>query len=246
MTGVYSSSASEKNTKKEKNNILVVILVVLGMSAVGQMVGKSMAKSYVEDSKSDGIVLDNTKDTEKTEIPSIKEIDPKPEVQPTEESTSETEANPEYTKIFSDRFIVQMPPMFMTKGSASFAKVTEEGMVESIQVGYSDDVITDMVETIYIDVSTMSDSDKEAMDATLSGKYAGFESQAFLTISTNMGTNYYSFSCKMTKLDVKENLTAAIDAGLINANSADSTGAIDFLSMSATESALLSGGYVKK
>lgn len=238
---VYTANQPQrKPPKKKKNNILVVFLVVLVMSGVGTMVGKSMAKSYEDDSKSDGIVLDNNLDTKKTELP------PAQENTPVEESTAETEENPEYTKIFADRFIVQMPAMFMTKERASFAKVTEEGMVESMQIGSSDDVITDMIETIYIDVSTMSDSDKEAMDATLSGKYAEFENMDFLTISTNMGTSYYSFSCKMTNLDEKENLTAAIEAGLISVTTPGSTDAVDYLSMKSTESALLSGGYIKK
>ena len=238
---VYTATQPQKKPpKKKKNNILVVFLVVLVMSGVGSMVGKSMAKSYVDDSKSNSIVSDNTLDTKKTELPSAEENTP------TEDSTAEAEENPEYTKIFSDRFIVQIPAMFMTKERASFAKVTEEGMVESMQIGSSDDVITDMVQTIYIDVSAVSDSDKENLDATLSAKYAKCKEMGFVTSTSNMGETYYSFSCKITDLDVKDNLMAGIEEGLINVTTPGSADAVDYLSMKSTESALLSGGYIKK
>lgn len=246
---VYANVQPSKKIKpkKKKRNILVVIAAVLAASTLGQLAGKEMAKSNTKDTEPKGIVLDNTidddrKDTKQEEIPELEAIK-KPEFETDTEPAAENvpEASAEFTQIFRDRSIVMMPALFLGLDSASFARVEDDGTIICYQFGYKDDVISEMVQTAYVDVSSLSESDREAMAASLKGNISEFENLDFVTTSSDLGTNYYSVSLRLERLDEEDILTQAKEKGMIQ-----TTGNNGWMSMSVTKTGLLADGFVMK
>lgn len=253
-TGQGSSFSEVEPPKREKpkkkKNILLVLVAVLAASSIGQIAGRKFAQSGAEDKKPDSVVLDNSIDEKKKtedKIPELKEIE-KPEI----ETETETETEPKaesvpaeaasYEQIFRDRNIVQSPQLFMMQDSAAFAKVDDEGTVECLEWGYKDDMIATLVRTLYVDITDLPESEKEAADSLVRAEIpAQWDGLDFVSIESNTGTSIYRISVKVEKLDEADILKQAIETGLIEA-----TGEGEFLSMSETEKMLLEEGYLKK
>ena len=162
-----------------------------------------------------------------------------------QEETSQSDsaavsANGEYSEIFTSRNIVEMPAMFMMLDSAAFAAVDQDGIIEKMEFGYKDDVIKEMVNTLYFPISGMDDTEKSALEAMVKENLSGYLAVDFCTTSYNMGNLYYTVSLHFTDLDVAENIQKMSEFGILAGNGADR------LSMAQTESNLIAGGYTKK
>ena len=162
-------------------------------------------------------------------------------VNPTTEPTTEATVNPEYEEIFTSRFIVDMPPFFLMLDSAAFAMVSEEtGMIEKMEYGYKDDIVKELINTVYYPISEMTDDEKTQLDTGVQEALAGYTELSFCDANFNMGNSYYTVKLHFTDLDTIENVKALSDLGLVTG---DDSGLI---SMKESESGLLAAGYIKR
>lgn len=214
---------------KKKNNIFVMFAVILAATFVGQIIGKQMSKSYMEDADVGGPIVEYSQN--------------EPWTEPANDNTGDETGNPKYTQIFSDRCIVHMPAMFFGQDYAAFAKDSEDGTIMNYEMGYKDDVITTLVQTLYMDISGLSDSEVQEMEAIVMKKFASVSELDFVTVDSYIGTNYYSVSCKTERLNEEAVMQEAIAYGVIEL---ESSGDDVLMSMSRTESNLLADGFVKK
>lgn len=216
-----------KKDKKKKNTILIVCIVILALAFIGRMAASGGSDSSEDTtSASDSVVTDSIVEPSESE----------------DSSTEPAEANAEYTKIFSDRYIVETPAFFMTEGTASFARVEEDGSVDCLQFGYEGDIISDFYEIKYVDISGMSESEKAEMDQRVQALVAEYQNLDFVTAEGEMGSVYYKLIFKMENLDDGDNLQRALENELVEVTN-DSA---DYLSIAETERSLLGEGYIKK
>ena len=157
-----------------------------------------------------------------------------------EPDSSAVSVNSDYSEIFTSRNIVEMPAMFMMLDSAAFATVDQDGMIEKLEFGYKDDVIKEMVNTLYFPISGMDDAEKNALDAAVKENLSGYIAVDFCSASYNMGNLYYTVTLHFTELDIAENIQKMSEFGILTGEGADR------LSMTETENSLVAAGYVKK
>lgn len=159
--------------------------------------------------------------------------------EPVETETENRTNNPEYDKIFKERYIV-MAPAFMGPGeSTAFVKVDENDMIENIEIGYKNDVIHTLVDHVIFNVSDKTEEEKKSMDESLKENFSGFD---FLTVESSvMGKNYYIFTFRVDDLDDK-NVVKKLTESQIMQIDTDA----DFLSAEATRNNLLGSGFIEK
>ena len=158
----------------------------------------------------------------------------------TTEPTTEATVNPEYEELFTSRYIVEMPPLFLMMDSAAFATVNDEGMIEKMEYGYKDDVVKEMINTLYYPISEMTEDQKTLLDSSVKEALASYTDLSFCEASFDMGNSYYTVKLHFTGLDTAENVKALSDLGLVTG---DTSGLI---SMKESETALLANGYIKR
>lgn len=215
-----ASGKPEKQTRQKKKANPLLILVVVGICfligcAAGGSMGESMSGGSSSGSQS---------------------------AQSTDSGSELSGSNGAYEKIFSDRNIVTTPAFFGTLESAAYANVDSDGYIDHLQFGCEGDTIVQMLETVYMPVEGLSDTDKEALDAMCRETYAQAEALSFVTISYHMGYSYYSVTITMDDLDQVENVQSAVDAGLLSMTD----GSASVMSMAASDASLLEQGYAKK
>ena len=205
---------------KKKANIIVVLAIALCAFLLGKFV---IAPSMVSDSGTDSSTDNQSSQSQ----------------QFTENSTElpVDVANPDYDAIFEDTYIVHFQSFFNMEMS-SFAAKLEDGIICCADYGYEDDVVKQWVETMYIPVSEYTDAQKTELENTMKTQFAAVEDLNCGTVAYNMGTNYFTITCTYSDVDKAENYAELYNAQILQANT--------FISMSATESTLLSQGFVKK
>ena len=237
-----------KQKKKGFSKVVITGIAVAAMALLGQWVGqglgKDMAESYVDNNTSESKAAADTSINSQTAEKTSSETVGETQSETAGETQSEVagEANPEYDKIFSDRFIVHMPA-FMMGDTAAFARVDADGTVQNIEWASRDDVITTMVHTLYVDISGLSEAEKQGLDSTVLGNFSEMEGLDFVTLSSNVGTNYYWVTLRAERLNEQEVLQTAIDNGIVEVD-AEVEGAL--LSMELTRAYLLEDGFVEK
>lgn len=210
---------AQKPKKKKFNflsTLIVVVVVFFLAKAVGYVIGNSYGKN-------------GPKETE----PSIS-ISSTIAVEP-------VVTNSEYSKVFTDRYIVFVPTVFFGLESDCYVQVTEDGIVDHQQFGYKDDIVVEFVETVFVPAEGWSDADKQAYEQTIRETY-GDTGMDFVTLGNiNITGNYISFSLELKEMDKSENVRVAADAGIIIMDDTYS-----LWGMSDTDRALLAEGYIKK
>ena len=211
-------TAVKKPKKAKKRVPLWMSLIAI---AAGALLGKFvLAPAMMPDPESS----QNYYQQEETNVPNV----------------SNATANETYTEIFNSRYIVEMGALFRGLDSAEFAIVRDGDMIEKLQYGYENDIIKEMINTLYYPVSDMDDAQKSALDATVKENLAACTSADFCSVTYNMGNLYYTVELHFTDLDSSENLQKMYEFGLINESGAN------YISMQQTEANLIADGYVKK
>lgn len=205
--------AQQAPKKKKKTGLIVTAAVMLVFYLIGHFAGNSMAESYT--------LSQNTGN------------------QSSQSSMSSDSSA--YDKVFSDRYIVPSPGLFVTPDSDAYVRVDENGIVTHLQYGHKDDIVHVYVETVYYPAEGYQGEglDMQAQDDWIRSLY-GNTGLDFVSLTTNMGTNYYSYTLTMRDMHWESNIQAAEAAGLL---SMDGGG---LWSMSASEANLLAQGYIKK
>lgn len=145
-----------------------------------------------------------------------------------------------YNEIFTSRNIIEMAPMFFMMDAAAFATVSDEGMIEKMEYGYKDDVVQELINSLYYPVSEMTDDQKTQLDSGVKETLVSYTDLSFCEATFDMGDTYYIVRLHFTDLDTIENVKALSDLGLITG---DDSGLI---SMKESETALLAAGYIKR
>ena len=211
-------TAVKKPKKAKKRVPLWMSLIAI---AAGALLGKFvLAPAMMPDPESS----QNYYQQEETNVPNV----------------SNATANETYTEIFNSRYIVEMGALFRGLDSAEFAIVRDGDMIEKLQYGYENDIIKEMINTLYYPVSDMDDAQKSGLDATVKENLAACTSADFCSVTYNMGNLYYTVELHFTDLDSSENLQKMYEFGLINESGAN------YISMQQTEANLIADGYVKK
>lgn len=149
-------------------------------------------------------------------------------------------SNSAFDEIFSSNYIVRADALFLGLDSAAFA-LESEGMIDCMEFGYQDDMICEMVETIYLDISAMSDEERSATDSQMRDAFSSWEACGFCEVSYDLGNSWYIVSIKLHDLDQSDVVKTAAENGMLTLSDD-----AEWLSISATEESLLDQGYVKK
>ncbi len=151
--------------------------------------------------------------------------------------SSADSSNPAYDAIFDDTYIVHFQTFF-NMDMKSFAFKQNDGTICCADYGYEDDVVKQWVETLYIPVSNYTDMEKAELENTMKAQFAAVEALNCCTVTYRMSTNYYTITCTYSNVDQAENYKELFELQILQENT--------WISMSATESTLLSQGFVKK
>lgn len=148
-----------------------------------------------------------------------------------------TEPAVTYEDVLAELGIVHMET-FMGLETASYVGIVS-GMVDCQDYGYEGDIVKEMVQTTYVSVAGYTDTDKKALEDAMKSAFSAYEAIDCVTVSYDMGTNYFKIRVVADDLDKSENVTALYSAGLI-------TDSGEVISISQNDVALLQLGYVKK
>lgn len=215
-----AQKAPEKATKK-KPNIIVVLAVVLCAFLLGKFV---IAPSMSSDSGKETNPINPTTQTQQQAA--IGNGD-----------SSANSNNSAYDAVFEDTYIVHFQAFF-NMDMASFASKQDNGVICCADYGYKDDVVKQWVETMYIPVSGLTETEKAKVENETKTQFAVLEALTCCTVNYKMGTNYLTVTFTYEDVDQAANYGELYNAGILQTNT--------FISMSATESALLGQGFVKK
>ncbi len=146
-------------------------------------------------------------------------------------------ANPAYDEIFDNTYIVHFQTFFNME-MKSFALKQNDGIIFCADYGYKDDVVKKLVETTYIPVSGYTDTQKAELENTMKTQFSIVDALNCCAVTYKMSNNYLTVTCTYSDMDKAENYGELYNAQILQKNT--------FISMSATESTLLSQGFVKK
>lgn len=209
-----------KKAPKKKANIFIVLAVVLCAFIIGKFV---IAPSMVSDSgKNNGTGNQGSQSQQTTN---------------NNNSSTVNADNPAYEAIFDDTYIVHFQTFFNME-MENFAMKKDDGIIACADYGYKDDVVKQWVETVYIPVSEYTDAQKAEVETTFKTQFASIDALNCCVVTYKMSTNYFTITCTYSDMDQASNYAELYSAGILQTNT--------FISMSATETTLLSQGFVKK
>ncbi len=151
------------------------------------------------------------------------------------------DATSEFNAFFDERGIEHTDFAFDGFESAAFVCDTD-GTIDCLEFGYKNDIVYEMTETIYIDISDVAEADRDAFDGGMRDSLDVFNGLPFAEISYEMRETLYVVTVKVHDLDNGDILASAIEMQLLSVDSDE----MDYISMSATEDALVSSGYIKR
>lgn len=227
-------SKNKKDKKKNPKTVILSLVVVLVVYLLGRC---AIAPAMMSDDDDTNSGSNNQSNVTADQDFTGDEEDQEDDIVSDNNSSADNSA---YTDIFMSRNIVDMTSIFTSLDTMAFASVSDEGTVEKLEYAYEDDTIKEFVNVVYYPVSEMTEDQKLALDNSMKANCAAMEEADFCTVSYNMGNNYYSVTLHFTDLDKTGNIQKLSDFGMLTGEG------VNRISMSETESNLLSGGYVKK
>lgn len=221
-----------KKAPKKKTNIIITVAVVLCAFIIGKFViAPSMSSGSGSGSNvgNSGNTVSSSGSQTQSNISSNNST----------YSSSTGTTSSDYDEILSQAYIVHFPNVFgVGTNTASFVSKLDDGSILCSDYGYKDDVVIQMVETLYIPVAEYTDSQKTQLESSVKAEYAKFEELNCCNVKYSMGTNYYTVTTTYSNLDKAQNYSELYQANVLSANT--------WISMSATESGLIAQGAVKK
>lgn len=227
-------SKNKNDKKKSPKTVILSLVIVLAFYLLGRC---AIAPAMLSDEDDTNSGSNNQSNVTADQDFTVDEEDQEDDIVSDNNSSADNSA---YTDIFMSRNIVDMTSIFTSLDTMAFASVSDEGTVEKLEYAYEDDTIKEFVNVVYYPVSEMTEDQKLALDNSMKANCAAMEEADFCTVSYNMGNNYYSVTLHFTDLDKAENIQKLSDFGMLTGEG------VNRISMSETESSLLSGGCVKK
>lgn len=157
--------------------------------------------------------------------------------------TTKATPNPEYEEIFTSHNIVDMPAIFLMMDYAAFASIDEDGWIEKMEYGYKNDIVMEMIDTIYcpLDEEMTDDESKAQLEDSLKEAYAEYTDLSFCTVTIDMGNSYCIIKLHFTDLDNADNVMALQELDIVTGEDND-----DLISMKVTETGMLESGFIKR
>ncbi len=157
------------------------------------------------------------------------------------------ELNPDYTAIFTESGIEDIDRLDKSNLSSAaeyeyFARIDEEGVVETNQYAAVYGKVYAEVSAIYYPISNYSDAQISAFEDALKDGFADIEALPFVEVSYTAGEKYFEIVFTLTGLEDSANYIAAAKAGYYSGDPK----AGDYISLSATEEYLLNEGFKQK
>ena len=208
--------AQPQQTKKEKKKNPLWLRIIIGLVAFAVGYGAVNA-----------LLSSDTKTENKSSVVS------------TTQATTEKPANPAYEEVFSSRYIVDVDSIIFMDNEC-FVQVLDDGMLEKLEYGYKNDVIKEMVNTIYFPVSDYTEDEKTALEDAVKELFAEYETLESVSLRYNMGTSYFTVVLTITDLDQAENIQLLVELGMMDSAN------VDYISMSKTIDNLTAAGYIQK
>ncbi len=212
--------------KAPKGQMLKKILVMILAMALGTGVAKYIIVPAVL-SNSDDETL-QTESTNKYEF----EIIPNDAV---------SMLNPEYIEIIEKSGIADIDNNFQEFKSNIYLAQLDGGSYEKIEFGYDNDIVKEVVSSLYYPISNYTEIDIETVDAAMKQQFSSVEQLSFCQVAYSKTDRYYCVTIKIKKLDSYENVKDLSTTGILGLE----TG-VGLISMELTEEELLNTGYVKK
>lgn len=214
---------NRENENKKKSNLFVrfvsaVMLIVMASTAgyVGKTVGRRIVGGR------------NTKPayTHRTE-------DKAPEIAP-----QAVAADSRFDKLLKE-WNVTHEPRITDCDTAVFAHETEDGLLEIIEVGYRDDIVQEMVNVIYYDVSAMTEEEKMQIMTGVMNLSVYYGQWDFVTVEFEETEGFFRITLDMKHLEKPENVQGLVQMGMAQEGAQE-------LRMSLTEANFLLLGYYDK
>ena len=217
------NQVSYKEPRKSKGKTWKIIAVVAVILAI---IGGVSQKKLQEKNQASSTPAVGTEDVTEDVVEEVKED------------------NPEFTKIFDERYIVHMDEPLYGLESSVFAYVDETGLVDRVQIGYNEnDILCTFIETLYLDVSDMTQEQIELLGETMDSQYSSLAGNINFEFEGKVLSKYYRYQIKAENLDDSTILRQAVDAGVFTYDGFES-GALASGTM--TEQGYLDKGYIKK
>lgn len=243
----YCGRKQKKNTKGRFKKIIIVLLAVIVGGTCGRIIGYFSASAFNNKSEEQSVKIEDF--LEKTD--QSEEVNTGLGEKKTKNSdTDNTQEESEYSKFFSERGV--MEPFYglevasLGQYTASFVKESETNSFSTLDFTYNeDDVITEQVEGLYIQVN--SAEEKDAWISEMQKMYEVYSDWEFCTITYNDNASilhkegdpfYISVEFKFTDLDNIVNVNTMKELIEMEGNG--------LISMKLTEEDLLSQGWIKK
>ena len=233
-TQIGVSEVKEVPKKSKKTGLIIAIVAIVLVFIIGglALIGW-LAESYLQK-----LDIDNYDVFEDVEI----DLDEITDVEDTEDTSADVTqgSNASYEEVFSSRNIIDSPAVFMMLDSASFVTASEDGMVEKLEFGYEDDIVKEMVNTVYYPITGLSAEDVDLLDSSMRTAFSAYEEDGFCSVSYNTLSDYLVITINFTSLDNADNVQKLAELGMLTGSD------VTVISMSETETGLLSSGYLKK
>ena len=156
--------------------------------------------------------------------------------------TTTAAPNPAYEAIFTDNYIIDSPALFLGMDSAAFASIDEDNWIEKMEYGYKNDVVKEMIDTIYCPIDPeLSEEMKAQLETSLREAYTEYSDLSFCTTSVEMGNSYCIIKLHFTNLDNADNVMALQNLGMVTGDEDEG-----LISMKVTEQGMLESGFIKK
>lgn len=228
----------ETPKKRKKTGLIIAIIAIVLVFIIGvlALIGWA-AESYLQNLNVDDYDVLEELDLEESDLfESDASLNENADI--ATDSTTESDAS--YEEVFSSRNIIDSPASFLMLDSASFVIASADGMVEKLEFGYEDDIVKEMVNTVYYPISGMTAEEVETIDSSMRTAFSVYESEEFCSVSYNALSDYFVITINFTSLDNAENVQKLGELGMLTGTN------VTVISMSETESGLVSNGYLKK
>lgn len=243
----YCGAKQKRNGKGRIKKIIITILALAVGGTCGRIMGYFSASAFNNASEEQSAKTEDFLE----ETDSLEESSTDLNEEKTENSdVNDTQEESEYSKFFSERGV--MEPFYgleiasLGQYTESFVKESETNSFSTLDFTYNeDDVITEQVEGLYIQVN--SDEEKDAWISEMKKMYDSYNDLEFCTVTYNDSASmayikgepfYISVEFKFTDLDNIVNVNTLKELLEMDGNG--------LISMKLTEENLLSQGWIKK
>lgn len=223
--------------KKSKTALIIGIVAgavgLLIIFAVILVVAFGSSEPFYEDSYDDVIVgddvLDDLYDDSADNFDSY-----------VDDSYAADEVSAEFQKILDDNALTFVPFDFGDLDYVAYGVEDYTGMIDIQEFGCNGDYVEEWYETICYPITGYTQDEVDALDENMRAAFAQFEALDFCFVDYYRLEDFYVIELYLTELDTVSNVEKLQELDMVE------SGFVLYISISQTESDLVSQGYVKR